>query len=60
MPAHRVTLEFSTSWGTLWNRYVNLRPYLTQPRAFQEEDLLFDNLRQFSSSRDEEGDGDDD
>lgn len=60
MPAHRVTLEFSTSWTTLWTRYVNLRPYLAQPRAFKEEDLLLINLRKLSSSRDEEGDGDDD
>lgn len=60
MPVHRVTLEFSTTWNTLWNRYVNLRPYLQQPRAFSEEDLLLINLRKFSSSRGEEESGDDD
>jgi integrase len=52
MPTQQVMIEFSTSWDTLYKRYVNLRPYLGQIRRFKKKDLRLLSLRKFSSPDD--------
>jgi len=57
MPVTRIMLEYSTSWNTLWTRYIHLQPYLMQSRPFDEADLRLLRLRKFSPASIESIDG---